>query len=419
MITINKHNIHQWLLIVFAFSIPFFPLLRIIVPILTGLLIIERVIFYFSVKEKNAFSLSTEQARFGNGWNKYLPYIFISFFVIHLIGMLYTSNQASGWANIETKLTLFILPLIFLCYPDISKQSFQHISLAFVTGCFSVCVYLLLLSVMKYLPAREFSHLLYDSLSRFHHTSYLAMYLNWCIIILAYFLFKNQYVRLLLPFVFLIIFFSLFVLLLASKAGIIILAAILFSLVVILFIRKKIKAVLLVFSLIAGAFISYITIVPAHSNRVLVAAQDLLENKKNSSTHIRFIIWESGMGIIQKNWLTGVGSGDIGQALVEKYQLVTSPKDYHMHTAIKNSFNAHNQYIQTFAALGIIGELTLLGCLFIPFYHSIKQRNYLYLAFIILVAFNLFPESMLERQAGITFYAFFNILLYKLEAIET
>ena len=102
----------------------------------------------------------------------------------------------------------------------------------------------------------------------------------------------------------------------------------------------------------------------------------------------------------------GVGTGDVKDVLLQKYQ----------EKGITNAYllrlNAHNQYLQTTIALGILGLLVVLGCLFLPLYEALRQKNILVFLFILIVAFNLLVESMFERQAGIVFYSFFNALLF-------
>jgi len=83
--------------------------------------------------------------------------------------------------------------------------------------------------------------------------------------------------------------------------------------------------------------------------------------------------------------------------------------------AFKLELNAHNQYLQTMITLGIIGLIVLLLNLILPALYSMEQKHYLYLVFLILIGFNLLFESMLETQAGVVFYAFFNAYLFAIK----
>ena len=72
------------------------------------------------------------------------------------------------------------------------------------------------------------------------------------------------------------------------------------------------------------------------------------------------------------------------------------------------TLNFHNQYIQSFAELGIIGVILL--CLMVVFnwIKAIKNRDFVFLFFTILTTSIMFTESLFHRQRGIVFF----ILLY-------
>jgi O-antigen ligase len=84
-----------------------------------------------------------------------------------------------------------------------------------------------------------------------------------------------------------------------------------------------------------------------------------------------------------------------------------------MKAASEQRLNAHNQYLQTTVALGVIGLLVLILILLLPALQAYRQNNFPYFVFLVLLGFNLLFESMLETQAGVVFYAFFNVVLYQ------
>ena len=71
-------------------------------------------------------------------------------------------------------------------------------------------------------------------------------------------------------------------------------------------------------------------------------------------------------------------------------------------------FNFHNQYIQTFAELGVFGFIILVLMLVVNLKNAIYNRNFLHLVFALTMIILLLTESMFCRQRGIIFF----IILY-------
>ena len=62
--------------------------------------------------------------------------------------------------------------------------------------------------------------------------------------------------------------------------------------------------------------------------------------------------------------------------------------------------------------IGVFGFLLLLSMVFLPVFPSIRQGQYLYVIFLLIFALNMVFESMLEIQAGVVFYSFFNSFFF-------
>lgn len=82
---------------------------------------------------------------------------------------------------------------------------------------------------------------------------------------------------------------------------------------------------------------------------------------------------------------------------------------YHLFLGDENQegyqkMNFHNQYIQTFAELGVFGFLLLLIMLALSIRNAIDSKNYLHISFSVLMISLFFTESFLWRQRGITFF---------------
>ncbi len=84
--------------------------------------------------------------------------------------------------------------------------------------------------------------------------------------------------------------------------------------------------------------------------------------------------------------------------------------------------NFHNQYVQNFAELGVFGFLILMIMLIINLRNGINNKNFLHIAFAILMISLFLTETFLWRQRGVVFfttmYCLFNSRTYKNKIIE-
>jgi hypothetical protein len=78
------------------------------------------------------------------------------------------------------------------------------------------------------------------------------------------------------------------------------------------------------------------------------------------------------------------------------------------------TFNFHNQYVQTFAELGIFGLLVLLLLLFINLKNAWQNKDFIHIVFAVTMIMLFLTESFFCRQRGviffITLYCIFNTI---------
>lgn len=354
--------------------------------------------------------------------NKVVLLIFLVY-VVHVVGLLYTSNFRFAISDLEIKLPLLILPLVIFSRAHVTTNLLRKIAIAFTLGCVIAASYCIGDSYLRYKETQDAGEFFYINFSVLMHTSYFSMYLNFGILMLIFLFLKNRYrgdnkITINLSVIFVSLFFLVCIVLLSSKAGIIITTI---SSVLMAFYLIKIRKEYL----IAGILVSVITVfmyilpkyAPTASKRLKLASEQLIKQGKNGneiknagSIYIdgisaRILILKSALKITKENPLIGVGTGDIKDELIKEYEKVGFT------LGIERKFNSHNQYIQFLAAFGIIGFVVFLLSLGIPLKSSWKEQNYLYLFFISVFALHLLFESALETKAGVEFFAFFNALL--------
>jgi O-antigen ligase len=115
----------------------------------------------------------------------------------------------------------------------------------------------------------------------------------------------------------------------------------------------------------------------------------------------RLEYWKAARNIIKRNWLTGVGTGDMDMEFQKEYE--------NMGTLLQSEFRwrSHNQFIAIFVAFGIIGLGWFMVTLLFPPIRMHKFHDYYYLTFFIIIVLSMLWEDTIESQAGVTIYAFF------------
>ena len=403
----QHETIHQRLLMLFAFILPLNPRLGTLTIILLGLnwLSTGAVI-------KNFKSLIQP-----------IPIIFISFYLLHLIGLIYSSNMAEGLQKVETKLPLLVFPLIFFTFPFKHGKNIPWILKAFVLGGFLATLWSCLQAVLKYLENGE-NWMYYKKLSSFlgYHPTYFSIYLSFALFICLFFLIKNgkssdQKIK--AGMTLLSFWFFLFILLLASRMTILATSFILgVAFLGWMFFHKKLWQGIGI-SLIAILLLGFsLKQLPGLKKRTNVTIQRIEnQNQKKGVSDVRVNIWNAAMIAIKRYPIIGTGTGDTQDELVkiyieEKYE-----------RGVKSKFNPHNQYLQTTVTLGVFGGLLLLIYLLLPFRMAFQQKDYLYLLFLALIILSLLTESIFQRQHGTLFFGFFHTLfttklLFKKEVFE-
>jgi hypothetical protein len=90
-------------------------------------------------------------------------------------------------------------------------------------------------------------------------------------------------------------------------------------------------------------------------------------------------------------------------------KLLEKEKQYNLYPGY-GTFNFHNQYIQVFAELGIIGFIILLLLVLINTKNAFQSKDFLHIAFAILMISLFLTESFLWRQRGVAFFVMFYCL---------
>lgn len=405
---IKRQQIHEQIFTICCLALVFFmPIFQKILPSIIFLMVLNWIV---EGRFKKIPSIFHERHRI-------LTFSFMAIYVFYLMGMLYSKNMNYGFFDLQVKLSIFLFPMIFATidrnFPI--QKLISNVFKSFISGCLTGTLILLGIALYSYLGTHNPTYFFYTSFSRFLHPSYLSMYLNLAVSILSYYLIRREqpFPKKIRPLLFVLaIYFSFVIILLSSKAGIF---SLLFLFLIItlylLIINKQIWKGLLFFFLVLVTISAGYNLFPNIATRFKRAESVLSEQKKSSpetmeSNSERLVVWRAGIEVIRENPIFGVGTGDVKDALLSEYQKENRLLVYNMR------LNAHNQYLQTYIALGIFGVLLLLINLVVPGWFAIRRIHFIYFSFLAVFASNLLVESMLEVQAGVIYYAFFNALLF-------
>lgn len=346
-----------------------------------------------------------------------LPLLFIAVYIVYLLGMLYTSNSAEGTGNIILKISMLLFPLIFFAPGRLRVPVTRIVMQFFVLGCLLAAVILLSVALYTFFTTGK-DNFTYSDLTRPLNVQPAAfsMYILFGVFALLLPFLQGEKNHLFIsPFLsgVLLIFFVMMVFLLSARQEIIAFLLLLpASILYYFFSRKKWLAGIGISGAIVAGLLLVVFLIPETKMRLQKMQAQMDESYSNdapNSVTMRKVIWQSAMEIISEHPFTGVGTGDVNDALKQQY------KKNNLLWPLNDNLNAHNQYFQTAIAVGIPGFLVFIISIIAGFRAAKIRRRYLYFIFLCLFTCCIITECMLEAEAGVVFFAFFNSLL----AIET
>lgn len=360
---------------------------------------------------------------FFNKTDRLIFFCFIGLFIWNALSLFYTQDLQNGLKTLESKLSLLIFPVIFYS-TVISSFAVNRIIKYYIYSLALCTIFLLGISINNYI--QQGSLLTYHDFTGaldFHAVFY-SYYIFLAILSAVFLLSKGElktsdriliYSSIVLSFIGLLISASKNVLVVTSVFLVLSLA---FRIIKNKIGFKEVIGAILFFSI---AFIS-ISQVPVVKSRIVELTElnglGNLEKIKNgeklvaedipqfNGTTLRITFWYvSFKKLIEKNrLLIGLSPGDRRQIMNKEYEKNGINPWY-------ENYNIHNQFMQTFVELGLIGLLIYLFLHLNILIYALNQKNLLLVAFIFGLIFFQMTESIIERNKGIVFFCFFLLLL--------
>lgn len=341
--------------------------------------------------------------------------VLLSFlFLLYTFSLNFTSFPERA-IDLTYRITpIFILPIL-ICFTNLPlKVNYSILKKYFILGIIISCFISLFASLYNYIKSDDIKYFFYYKLGEFLHIhpTYFSLFILTAIHFLInqkdFFLKRN---RLWITALFVIIIF-----LLQSKIAIILL--VLYFLFTLIFLKKSnIKFIAFLISLVLLIIIVALKLKDNRYHEFFKERESIdIGNQMEDGVSQRLWLWSEAYNQLKEKPLFGYGLGSqhsIFRWNVEKYILENKiPFNYSRAIKSISKLNLHNQYIQTFYELGIVGGLLYVLSIVLIIARAFKRRKYEFLIIFSLYMSFMMTENLLDRQMGIYFYAFIISLLY-------
>ena len=348
--------------------------------------------------------------------NKFL-WLLPAFYITYFLGVF--TSQTPSFHFMEYKLSLLVFPLIFFLrtYNEKQRNNILKVMVWGLSASVVICLVMALYNSISFqngdflfqpnvLEGKDFMEsILYGGnyffgrhFSFFHQTVYYAMYLCAGVTVLLFRpeLFSEK-LRTVLLSVFVIAVF-----LVSNKASFIVLALILGIYIWTWKVSRNKKWIgVSLFAIVIMAFTLF-------NPRMKESALHILEGNIALNKDARYgfatrlLSWDAAISLIIERPFFGHGYGDAQAVLNKKYE----EKNYLF--PFKESYNAHNLWLQSWIENGLLAIIILFG-IFLGLIRCIPnngEHNALVLSFIVLLLVNSLFEGLFNRFSGISFFSF-------------
>jgi O-antigen ligase len=354
------------------------------------------------------------------------------FFMVHVMGMLYTGNVSSGWVQLEKKAAFLLVPLTLATTTRLTEGISRQLMKVFVMSCLAatlICLGNATWLTISESPQQNFNLFSMDEFLRLNpgasptwmnfsyqglssgiglHPTYFGLYLCVCLLIVLFLAqgdVLSQVERRVALAIF--VYFTVFIFLLSSRIAIIAAVAISLSALVAVSRQGARTTMFVRQAAVVGLFALIIYANPVSRFRGLQepagASRDNL-TYAISSIDIRLSLLKvSQLAADNVNFWTGAGTG-------AGVDLLRAEGTEHGIANVLDTYDPHNQFIYTFFELGFPGLTALIALFFVPLYYGWRRRSYLIAGCMLVIAIGCLTESVLEVQKGIILFSFFGSL---------
>lgn len=346
-------------------------------------------------------------------------------YLLMVLSLMWSIDVKSTTSALSKELSLLLIPLSFFLNPPLSDEGKNKVLQYYSYAFFGYALFYLVKATIRFLITKDTTVFFYHELVTFDvNAIHVSIYIS-----IAFFWFLHKTTKTNLDKLALLTFFVL--LLLLSSKNIIVIFFLLsgLSLLFILKIKSNRIFIILGIGMVLGVvFFGQIKnrfLIEIESNQSSGRINTQIGGKEGlvynvtvkeawtkdkfqpndyfPGTALRVYQTRIFTEMIQEDnsFLTGYGLNATDEKIRQKSIEYNLYEEY-------GKFNFHNQYIQIFAELGVVGFILLVLILLINLKNAIKTKHFVHFSFAILMISLFLTESFLSRQRGIVFF----ILLY-------
>lgn len=335
------------------------------------------------------------------------------FYLIYLIGMLYTENLQSGFSQLETKLGMMIFPFLISSYGNWDRRRWKVILATMGIALLILALVSLVAALIKSYESTgsilklDSRLIVYDRLTDAVGIQplYFSLFIIFCMLAWQLILIENwksyssaQRLTILAGEFFLLG----FLFLLSSRTSVITYFIWAFLRTVILIIRDK-KWKMGLFPFFIEIFLGLVLLTQLEVNKTrfseAIDPQSDFKTDQFAGRSLRIEKWKCALDSWKKEPFLGVGTGDENAVLMECF------KSRNIEEAIRWGYNSHNQYLSTLTQVGILGLISLMALVAYPLLIGFKKQNLMVFSAGLIFMLCIGSETMLSRRFGVLFCA--------------
>jgi O-antigen ligase len=344
-----------------------------------------------------------------------LNFPLLLFLLYIFFNVLFSEYLSDGFKKLERML---IIPVSILILPSFSKIKMRSFGFILIFSTLAATLYSHTIVIIKFISNNEQTYKAFFNLNYSYkslgntinlHPTYYSLYILTAIILIFYYLReKSNFIFLKILMLISLIYLSFFLIQLSSRISIAALYLIIMFNIIYYIIQKKayLKGVLLIISFHLLSFLLIMNIgVTKYRFQHLLGFTYYTGYTVNDGNH-KIDLWSAAINA-NENFLFGNGMANIQNSLNKEYLKRGLKKE------LRENYNSHNQYIQYYVGLGVIG---LLLFIFILFYYGrlfIKTKNILGFQYVLVVSLISFTECLWDRHNGLVFIIFTLLLFIK------